>query len=78
MHLASTMGTPCVCVFSARGLPGVWFPRGANNIVIRHEVSCANCGLESCFDEKRRCIESVTVDEMMQAVEKQLDVGVRV
>jgi ADP-heptose:LPS heptosyltransferase len=28
MHLAASVGTPCVCVFSRHNLPGWWFPLG--------------------------------------------------
>jgi ADP-heptose:LPS heptosyltransferase len=33
MHLAASVGTPAVSVFSTRGAPGVWFPHGP-----RHRV----------------------------------------
>ena len=31
MHLAASVGTPCVCVFSRHNLPGLWFPTGAGH-----------------------------------------------
>jgi ADP-heptose:LPS heptosyltransferase len=31
MHLAATMGVPCVAIFSARAKPGEWFPGGDNH-----------------------------------------------
>ena len=31
MHLAASVGTPCICVFSRRSLPGLWFPAGETN-----------------------------------------------
>ena len=31
MHLAACFGVPCVIAFSARGLPGVWYPAGAGS-----------------------------------------------
>lgn len=70
--LASSVGTPCVCVFSARGLPGKWFPIGERNIVIYHEPECHGCGLETCIAEKKKCILSITVEEVEQAVDRVL------
>lgn len=70
--LAASVGVPCVCVFSARGLPGKWFPVGDRNIVIFHEPECHGCGLETCIAEKKKCILSVTVDEVEQAVDRVL------
>ena len=69
-HLAACMGVPCVCVFSARDLPGVWFPPGSRNVIVHHQPECAGCGLETCIEMEKKCIRSVTVDEMEQAVER--------
>ena len=33
MHLAASVGTPSVSVFSNRAKPGIWFPFGAQNRV---------------------------------------------
>jgi len=73
MHLAACFDIPCVCVFSARALPGVWFPRGQRNVIIFHQVPCSNCQLETCIDKARQCIQSVTVDEMERAVDSVLN-----
>lgn len=68
MHLAASAGVPCVIGFSARGLPGVWFPAGSNHKVIYHQVNCFGCNLETCIVEGRKCLTSITVDEMANAV----------
>ena len=68
MHLAASVGTPCVIAFSARGLPGVWFPAGPRNQIVYHQTSCYGCNLETCIDEDRRCLASITVAEMEEAV----------
>jgi ADP-heptose:LPS heptosyltransferase len=70
MHLAASVGVPCVCVFSARRLPGIWFPPGARNSVIYHKTECHNCGLYTCIANAKKCILSITVDEMEQAVNR--------
>ena len=72
MHLAAAVGVPAVIAFSARGLPGVWFPIGERNQVIYHQTSCFGCNLETCIDEQRRCLTSITVDEMASAAERAL------
>jgi ADP-heptose:LPS heptosyltransferase len=68
MHLAAAMGTRCVAVFAARNLPRQWFPYGAGHRVVYHRVSCAGCGLEVCVVEGKRCLLSVTVEEVLAAV----------
>lgn len=67
MHLAACAGVPCVICFSARGLPGVWFPAGSQHRVIYHQVDCFGCNLESCFVEGRKCLTSISVEEMAKA-----------
>jgi len=72
MHLAACAGVPCVIAFSARGLPGVWYPAGKQHQVIYHQTSCYGCNLETCTVEGRRCLTSITVAEMAAAVGKVL------
>ncbi len=73
MHLAAAMQTPCVAVFSGRGLPRTWFPYGPRHRVIYHRVDCAGCGLETCIVERKKCLTSVTVDEVLAEVRAVLD-----
>jgi heptosyltransferase III len=72
MHLAACAGVPCVIAFSARGLPGVWYPAGTNHRIIYHQVNCFGCNLETCIAEGRKCLTSISVDEMALAVESVL------
>lgn len=73
MHLAACARVPAVIAFSARGLPGIWFPAGGRNQVIYHQTSCYGCGLETCVNEARRCLASIAVAEMVAAVGRVLD-----
>jgi heptosyltransferase-3 len=68
MHLAAAVQVPCVAIFAARNVPRVWFPFGEQHRVIYHRVDCMGCGLETCIVEGKKCILSITVDEVMQAV----------
>ena len=72
MHLAAAVGTPCVAIFAARNIPRVWFPHGDRHRVLYHEVDCMGCGLETCVVEKKKCLMSITVDEVVGAVEASL------
>ena len=67
MHLAVAVGTPCVAVFSARNLPGVWFPHGNRNRVLYHSVECRDCRLEVCKKYQKKCIASISVSEVVDA-----------
>lgn len=67
MHLAAAYGVPCAIAFAAVARRGRWFPVGNQNRPVYHTVECANCGLTTCMEQKKRCIESITVDEMFAA-----------
>ncbi|HEU5341111.1 glycosyltransferase family 9 protein [Edaphobacter sp.] len=68
MHLAAAVGTPCVAIFSARNKPRVWFPYGKQHRVIYHRVECWGCNLETCIIEKKKCLTSITVPEVLEQV----------
>lgn len=65
MHLAAAVQTHCVAIFAARNKPRVWFPYGQRHRVVYHKTECWGCGLETCVVEKKRCITSITVDEVL-------------
>jgi len=69
MHLAAAVQTPCVAIFAARNIPRVWFPAGEQHRVLYHDVSCAGCGLETCTVERKRCLLSITPDEVLAALD---------
>ncbi len=72
MHLAASVGTPVVAIFAARNIPRQWFPAGAGNEVVYHRVECWGCGLETCLEQRKKCLTSITVDEVLAAVERVL------
>ena len=67
MHLASAVGTPCVAIFSARNLPGQWFPARSGHKIIYHKTECFGCGLEECIVERKKCILSISINEVHSA-----------
>ncbi|HTD97577.1 MAG TPA: glycosyltransferase family 9 protein [Edaphobacter sp.] len=68
MHLAAAVQTPCVAIFAARNKPRVWFPYGRQHRVVYHQTECWGCGLETCIVERKRCITSITVEEVATEV----------
>ncbi len=72
MHLASAVGTPCVAIFAARNLPGQWYPARPGHEIIYHKTECFGCELETCVVQRKRCLLSITAEEVLAAVETQL------
>ncbi len=68
MHLAAAVQTPCVAIFAARNRPRVWFPYGTQHRVVYHRVDCWGCGLETCIEQRKKCLTSITVDEVLQQI----------
>jgi heptosyltransferase III len=68
MHLAACVGVPCAIAFSARGKPGMWYPAGPDNQIVYHKVDCFGCNLETCTVQAKKCLTSISVDEMYDAV----------
>jgi hypothetical protein len=69
MHLAASVGTRCVAVFSARDWPGRWHPYGPGHRVLRAAIDCEGCGLVECLDRKNECLHRITVSEVVAACE---------
>jgi ADP-heptose:LPS heptosyltransferase len=67
MHLAAAVGAPCAIVFAARTKPGIWYPVGQGNRIVYHEVDCAGCNVETCIEQKKKCLTSVSAEEMLAA-----------
>jgi ADP-heptose:LPS heptosyltransferase len=64
-HLAAAVGTKVVAVYSARNLPGVWFPFGNEAHVLWKETDCSNCGLQVCVKQAMRCIRAITPESVV-------------
>ncbi|HZY62662.1 MAG TPA: glycosyltransferase family 9 protein [Edaphobacter sp.] len=69
MHLAAVVQTPCVAIFAARNRPRVWFPYGKIHRVLYHRTDCWGCGLETCIAERKKCITSITVEEVLHQIQ---------
>ena len=69
MHLASSVGIPCISIFAARDKPGVWFPFGNEHNVFYNNVPCSNCKLSVCIDKKMNCIRSIKATDVADRVQ---------
>ncbi|MBI1923413.1 glycosyltransferase family 9 protein [Candidatus Poribacteria bacterium] len=72
MHLAAAVGIPCVAIFSARDIPGLWYPYGEQHTVLRKDVPCQYCMLVECVKYQMRCLKEIRVDEVVAACSKYL------
>ncbi len=61
MHLAASVGVPCVAVFSAIDWAGRWIPFGENHKIFRETVPCEGC-LSSVCKFERECLKAIKAD----------------
>ncbi len=66
MHLAAFLGVPTISIFGSTE-PVLTGPLGPGHRVIRHHVECSPCFLRECPLDFR-CMNAVTVDEVVEAV----------
>jgi ADP-heptose:LPS heptosyltransferase len=58
MHLAASLGKPCVALFSSRDPAGMWDPYGKGHTILRiNDLPCANCGAVICPKTDHPCMK---------------------
>ena len=72
MHLAASMGVPCVAIFTSRDNRDTWSPWGDGHCIMRRELACSGCMLEVCEREQMRCLDLISVDDVWNEVEPRL------
>ncbi|MFH1689834.1 MAG: glycosyltransferase family 9 protein [Candidatus Eisenbacteria bacterium] len=75
MHVAAAVGTPGVFINGPTPV-GRWHPPGAlNTPVFSRGVGCRPCDLPQCRIERLACMEEVSVDSVLEAVQNHLSRG---
>jgi heptosyltransferase-3 len=67
MHMAVAAGIRCVVVFSARDVPGKWYPYGDGHIVHREIVACEGCMLYECHVQARLCLTRIQAKDVFRS-----------
>ena len=67
IHLAASLGLPCIGVYSNRNAHGLWVPCTARKLIFYPKVgSCAGCLRTKC---DKMCINEVSPEQIIAAVE---------
>ena len=72
MHLAAFVGVPCVAIFSSRDYPGRWAPFGNIHTILRQDLECSGCMLETCVDHNNACLVAISTECVFYAALAQL------
>ncbi|HEY0051045.1 MAG TPA: glycosyltransferase family 9 protein [Pyrinomonadaceae bacterium] len=66
MHLAGSVGTPCVAVFAAIDYVGRWTPFGSGHRIFRERVECEGCFAPVCFN-RHKCLNLISPQSVFRA-----------
>ncbi len=69
MHLSAAVGTPVVALFGSTD-PALTSPVGDGHVIIRHRISCSPCFERVCPEGHHRCMRSIEVEEVLEAVKR--------
>lgn len=71
MHIAAALGKPVTALFGPTD-PVLTGPYGKNHTVIKKDMECSPCFRKPCKHKRPLCMESITVDEVMEKVKTKL------
>lgn len=74
MHLAGSVGTPCVAVFAAIDYVGRWTPYGSGHRIFRERVECEGCFAPVCFN-RHECLNLISPEGVYRACAEILQNG---
>lgn len=69
MHLAASVETTCVAMFSAVDWVGRFEPFGSQHILFRRSVECEGCHSPMCLNREHRnkCLDLIAADDVYEA-----------
>ena len=73
IHIAAALGVPVVAIFGnihPLDSENKWAPYGEGHIIVRRQMDCLDCHPGHCYNH--RCIEMVTVEDVLSAIEIQM------
>ena len=71
-HLAASVGTPCVAIFSQRNPRRRWYPHGTQHRVLEASVACHTCLLDQCPHDNL-CMKQIGVTAVIDSALDILD-----
>lgn len=72
-HIAEAYGVPVVTVFGPTDPRFGFAPHGSSSVYLSEELWCKPCsttGKKSCFRDRQYCMELISVDRALEAIEK--------
>lgn len=74
MHIANYLHKPLIGLFSARDVPGKWYPQGEEAHILQGEAECCKCMLEYNCPNHNICMESISPSMLIEKIQSLLKV----
>jgi lipopolysaccharide heptosyltransferase II len=71
MHIAATTATPIVALFGPT-LPANFAPWKAKAAIVEKEFDCRPCPQRECLHQDFRCLQSISPDDIIQAIQQSI------
>jgi ADP-heptose:LPS heptosyltransferase len=68
MHLSAIHGVRCCAIFSDRDRLTDWRPFGFGHKIIKSNMVCGGCMLQTCYANPSECLDRVTVDSVYNQI----------
>lgn len=69
-NMAAALNVPSIIICSGTNIPQLWIPNNPNVRFIFKDVECKPCGLKMCAKNKHECMDSISVDYVVDALRK--------
>lgn len=69
LHIASSVGTPVIGLYGPMSFEK-WHALGDNNILLKADLPCMPCGLSGKCSNNHECMQKITVEEVIAAINK--------
>lgn len=72
IHISAAVDTPTVSIFGPMSADA-WAPRGPRHLTVQKKLSCVPCNQKGCGGSGvSRCLEELSVEDVLEAVNRQL------
>jgi heptosyltransferase-2 len=69
-NIAAALNVPCIIICSGTNIPQLWIPDNSNVRFVYKDVDCKPCGLKTCRKARHECMDSISVDDVIDEIKK--------
>lgn len=74
LHMASSVNTKVIGLYGPMPFEK-WYALGEGNILLKSDLECMPCGLKKACSNNRACLKNITVDKVIDSINKSLELN---